>query len=279
MKRAFLQNILLIAIIIFLFVGPGIPALTYGQKEAVKKLSPEMHKEVPEGDYIAVSRDDMPKSPSYSDEGTNYFTVQVNVTMDGDNILGDAANEPSMAIDPTNPDKMVIGWRQFDTQASSFRQAGYAYTFDGGETWTFPGVIDPGVFRSDPVLASDSEGAFYYNSLTVSDGDFLCDVFIMPPGSTEWEEVTYALGGDKQWMIIDQTGGMGNGHIYAFWTSSYSICYPDQFTRSIDSGASFEDCVSISRVCRSGAHWLPTAEGYLVRSRLVRFWFYRFQVS
>ena len=51
-------------------------------------------------------------------------------------------NEPSMAIDPTNPDKMVIGWRQFNTVQNSFRQAGYAYTLDGGDTWTFPGVID-----------------------------------------------------------------------------------------------------------------------------------------
>ena len=52
----------------------------------------------------------------------------------GLNIVGDAANEPSIAMDPLNPDMMVIGWRQFDTISSNFRQAGYGYTTDGGLT-------------------------------------------------------------------------------------------------------------------------------------------------
>ena len=40
---------------------------------------------------------------------------------------------------------MVVGWRQFDSVSSNFRQAGYGYTGDGGSTWTFPGVFDSGV--------------------------------------------------------------------------------------------------------------------------------------
>ncbi len=94
-------------------------------------------------------------------------SVQVNVDSAGFNILGDAANEPSIAVDPTAPNRIVIGWRQFDTISSDFRQAGYAYSKDGGRSWTFPGVIQPGVFRSDPVLAADAEGHFYYYSLTI----------------------------------------------------------------------------------------------------------------
>lgn len=244
-KSTYVFNIFL-GLVICMFTSPQLLATTSGDNDTIKKVSPEMHHEIPEGEYLNISLDEMLKSPAYRDDGSNYITVQANVTWDGDNIIGDAANEPSIAIDPTNPDKMVIGWRQFDTQENSFRQAGYAYTFDGGDTWTFPGVIDPGVFRSDPVLAADSNGNIYYNSLTVLDGDFYCDVFIMRPGSTDWDEVTYAQGGDKQWMIVDQSGGIGNGHIYAFWTSSYSICFPDQFTRSIDAGESFEDCVTIT---------------------------------
>ncbi|HEY3246299.1 MAG TPA: hypothetical protein VGM03_23390, partial [Phycisphaerae bacterium] len=91
--------------------------------------------------------------------------VQVNVDADGNNIPGDAANEPSIAIDPTNPNRVVIGFRQFDNVMSNFRQAGYAYSTDAGATWTFPGVLDPGVFRSDPVLAANAEGTVYYYSL------------------------------------------------------------------------------------------------------------------
>src|SRR5678816_4784044 len=52
---------------------------------------------------------------------------QVNVNASGQNIAGDAANEPSMCIDPSNTNRMAIGWRQFDTVTSNFRQGGWAY--------------------------------------------------------------------------------------------------------------------------------------------------------
>ncbi len=94
-----------------------------------------------------------------------YRSIQVNVDRYGCNIPADAANEPSIAIDPTDPRKVVIGWRQFDTIESSFRQAGYAYSHDGGHTWVFPGSLTPGVFGSDPVLDSDAAGTIYYLSI------------------------------------------------------------------------------------------------------------------
>ena len=58
--------------------------------------------------------------------------MQVNVNAFGNNIAGDAANEPSIAVDPTDPLRIAIGWRQFDNVASDFRQAGWAFTADGG---------------------------------------------------------------------------------------------------------------------------------------------------
>lgn len=210
-------------------------------------INEAVHHEVPDDDYISNSVLDMEKSPAYKDRGSFYFTSQVNVDEDGNNIEGDAANEPSLAVDPTNPDRMAIGWRQFNSVNNNFRQAGYGYTLDGGETWTFPGVIEPGIFRSDPVLGSDSDGNFYYNSLTVDNQDnFWCDVFIIEEGSVDWDNGTFAQGGDKQWMAIDQTEGIGSGNIYSNWTSYYSICYPGYFTRSTDGGASYEDCEGIS---------------------------------
>jgi hypothetical protein len=81
-----------------------------------------------------------------------YTSYQVNLDANGNNIIGDAANEPSICIDPTNGNKMSIGWRQFDHVASNFRQAGFAYTANGGTTWTAPGVLQHNVFRSDPVF-------------------------------------------------------------------------------------------------------------------------------
>jgi hypothetical protein len=43
-----------------------------------------------------------------------FTSIQVNVDAAGANILGDAANEPSIAVDPNQPNRMAIGWRQFD---------------------------------------------------------------------------------------------------------------------------------------------------------------------
>src|SRR3954470_9563663 len=91
----------------------------------------------------------------------SFISYQVNVDANGNNIVGDAANEPSIAVDPTNGNKITIGWRQFDTYTSNFRQAGYGYSTDAGLTWHFPGTLQPGVFRSDPVLDSSDTGDFF----------------------------------------------------------------------------------------------------------------------
>ena len=81
-----------------------------------------------------------------------FTSYQANVDANGNNILGDAANEPSISVDPTNGNKMVIGWRQFDSIQSDFREAGWGYTTDGGIHWTFPGTLENNLFRSDPVI-------------------------------------------------------------------------------------------------------------------------------
>lgn len=198
-----------------------------------------------EGHYVPDLRDMQEKSPAYRVFSADIFTVQVNVDESGNNIVGDAANEPSITFDPTNPDRMAIGWRQFNTIGNSFRQAGIGYTNDGGLNWTFPGAIDAGVFRSDPVLRCDAEGNFYYNSLTASGGDYWCNVFKSEDGGASWDNGVFAQGGDKQWMSIDRSSSIGSGNIYAFWTGAYSICYPDFFTRSTDGNQSYEDCTSI----------------------------------
>src|SRR6266576_6604033 len=94
-----------------------------------------------------------------------FVSYQVNVDANGNNIVGDAANEPSISVDPTNHSHMTIGWRQFNTYTSNFRQGGWGYTTDGGIHWTFPGVLENNVFRSDPVTNSDETGTFFYLSL------------------------------------------------------------------------------------------------------------------
>jgi len=91
--------------------------------------------EIPDDPYLPPTAEPRPpssggpRSPRDPAQG-----VQVNVNDLGENIPGDAANEPSVAVDPTNPNNLVIGWRQFDNVASNFRQAGYAYSHDAVAT-------------------------------------------------------------------------------------------------------------------------------------------------
>jgi len=208
----------------------------------------EGHHEVPNDPYVPVARESQPTSPGARVSRDGYVSVQVNVNALGLNIIGDAANEPSMAVDPTNGFRMAIGWRQFDTVSSDFRQAGWGYTADGGRTWTFPGKIDAGVFRSDPVVDSDAGGNFYYNSLTADASltDFWCNVYKSTDGGASWDNGVYAYGGDKQWQEIDRTNGIGRGNIYAFWTRFFTCTGCNgHFTRSYDGGATFLDAIEI----------------------------------
>ncbi|MFL0354559.1 T9SS type A sorting domain-containing protein [Xanthomarina sp. GH4-25] len=203
----------------------------------------ELPKEIPDDAFIAVDRESMVKRASFSMNGNGFFTVQVNVDNDGNDMIGDAANEPSIAVDPTNPERIVIGWRQFDTIDSNFRQAGNAYSLDGGLTWTFPGVLSPGEFRSDPVLDFDKDGNLYYNSLRST---YACDVFKITDGGNDWGAPIPAQGGDKQWMRIDRTEGVGAGNNYSYWNAAFSTCGKEGFTRSTDGSNTFEDCVAVA---------------------------------
>src|SRR5215813_6573306 len=148
-----------------------------------------------------------------------FTSFQVNVDANGNNILGDAANESSITVDPTNHNRMAIGWRQFNSVQSDFRQGGYGYTTDGGTTWTFPGVLENNVFRSDPVTNSNEIGQFFYLSLQsdVNTSFFCDDLWRSTNGGQAWTLLSGergAGGGDKQWFTIDKTSGPGHGFQY-----------------------------------------------------------------
>ena len=84
----------------------------------------DIHKEVPDDSYIPVDRESMEKGSAYSVRGGDFFTSQVNVDGNGLDILGDAAIEPSIAVDPTNLDRYLIGMSQFYTVNTNFLQPG-----------------------------------------------------------------------------------------------------------------------------------------------------------
>jgi len=174
-----------------------------------------------------------------------FTSFQVNVDANGNNILGDAANESSITVDPTNHNRMAIGWRQFNSVQSDFRQGGWGFTTDAGTTWTFPGVLETNVFRSDPVLGSDEAGNFFYLSLLQSFCDNMYGSLDFGQTWTRLQPDGDAGGGDKQWFTIDKTpGGMGHGFQYQIWSTAAS-CSFGQFSRSTDGGVTWMNPISI----------------------------------
>ena len=137
---------------------------------------------------------------------------------------------------------MSIGWRQFNSVASNFREAGFAYTTNGGTRWIAPGVLENNVFRSDPVLNSDTVGRFFYLSLVQN---FFDDLWRSITGGQSWTRVGPADGGDKQWFTIDNTNSSGHGFQYQCWSTDGNNYGGRQFTRSTDGGLTWMDPINI----------------------------------
>ena len=181
-------------------------------------------------------------SPGLISQFGPYTSYQANVNASGNNIVGDAANEPSICVDPTNGNRMSIGWRQFDSVASNFRQAGVAHTINSGRTWSPRTVLQPNVFRSDPVLNSDNAGRFFYLSLLQT---FFDDLWRSLNGGQSWTFVAQASGGDKQWFTIDKTNSPGRGFQYQSWSSDGNNYGGRQFSRSTNGGLTWMNPIDI----------------------------------
>jgi hypothetical protein len=178
-----------------------------------------------------------------------FISYQVNVDQNGQNILGDAANECAISVDPTNGSKMTIAWRQFNDVTSNFRQGGWGYTTDGGVHWTFPGVLQNNIFRSDPVTQSDEVGQFFYLSLqSNAQQSFFCDdLWRSTNGGQTWTEQSpdRSAGGDKEWLTIDRTTGPGHGFQYQINDSANCAFTSAAFQRSTNGGMTWQTPVTL----------------------------------
>ncbi len=190
----------------------------------------------------AVAAPILAVSPALVSSFGPYTSYQVNVDANGNNRVGDAANEPSICVDRNNPSRMSIGWRQFNSVGSNFREAGFAYTTNGGTRWIAPGALENNVFRSDPVLNSDTAGHFFYLSLLEN---FFDDLWRSITGGQSWTRLGPADGGDKQWFTIDNTNSAGRGFQYQYWSTDGNNYGGRQFTRSSDNGLTWMNPINI----------------------------------
>ena len=181
---------------------------------------------------------------SSSLDGTSVLSPAVVVDQDPN---AASQNEPAIAIDPSNPDRIVVGMNDYVSRTWSCTIAGtpcsalgdaYSgayFSNDGGATWcctpTDPehlGTMIPGVHRltggiydagGDPSLAFDSAGHVFYaglgfdrtappNTVTVNKGTFDAD------GALSWGAPTFinpttapSTLNDKEWIAVDSHVG------------------------------------------------------------------------
>ena len=172
-------------------------------------------------------------------------------------------NEPMVAINPTNYDKLVVG---YNDQRSGYYHVGWSWSDNAGVSWTRGGEIAMSGYNSsaDPVVAFDNAGTAYlsgiaYNSTTTpgylgqdgsiflaksNDGGHTFTVFqkIVAYGSG------YTPHLDKPWMAINPA----NNHIYLAWARRQNAwnqateAMTIWLTRSTDGGTTFSTPIQVS---------------------------------
>lgn len=141
------------------------------------------------------------------------------------NISGDISpqNEPSVRISRSNPDVVVAAWRDFRLgwqEPNVIRRIGYAYSHDGGLTWSESQLLpDPNpnhLSQSDPVLTSDSEGNFYLSSTSrqpVANYNREMLIYKSTDNGQTFNYYSTAVPGsglqgeDKEWIFCDPVPG------------------------------------------------------------------------
>ncbi len=206
---------------------------------------------------------------------------------DGDSDSNDGGafrqgNEPTLAIDPTNPDLVVAGWNDYCDADLGGGWQGIAFSTDRGETWMpskipgYPsdtsaeGIASPLHLRQheagDPLLAFDSHGDLFaggiaFNRVNPQNGDVWVATYANHPHPSGYPkdylrtvvvgQGTPALNGifeDKPSLEVDRTGGRFDGNVYICWSRFVGAGGRTKiyFSRSTDSAATFSNPIALS---------------------------------
>jgi hypothetical protein len=155
--------------------------------------------------------------------------------------------EPSIDINPLNPENVVAAWIDYRIDGSA--KLAFGYSFDGGVTWNdgiFPSLIGGFPYQGDPSVASDREGNFYISFISFNpSGGYTGGIFVAKStdGGVTWPSIIRLddddVFDDKPYIAIDKTTGQNSGNIYVVWNdvwpTNHILC-----SRSTDQGNSFQ---------------------------------------
>src|SRR5712692_1613369 len=138
--------------------------------------------------------------------------------------------EPSIAVNPANPNNLVAGFHDLFPKTQDF-VCRFTFTTDGGSNWTRGGATPlqtSGNFCSDPAIAADASGTFFYSYLDINFGAQHSDVDVAKStdGGQTFSTFTVAVKSqtavdfpDKEYIAADAgTNSPFKGNIYVTWT-------------------------------------------------------------
>lgn len=159
-------------------------------------------------------------------------------------------NEPSICMDPQNPNRLVAGANTNKFFISS----------DGGFNWS-PGTLTSPEFGvwGDPCIIVDTAGDFYFLHLSNPTNGSWIDRIVSQKFDfdiLEWNDGSYmgkngSKAQDKEWAVVDSA----NNNIYVTWTQfdAYGTSDPNffsniLFSKSTDAGETWSEAMQINQV-------------------------------
>lgn len=191
-----------------------------------------------------------------------------NVLIGEDNVLrGMGYCEPSISINPKNPDNIVAG---------AVLDAVF-YSEDGGKTWIGDTLVSSFGVWGDPVLVSDTAGHHYYLHLSDPTGENWSSEEILDriviqkstDGGKTWSNGSYTglahpKDQDKHWVAVDPK----TNAIYVTWTQFDDYGNEDPafesnilFSKSLDGGESWSEAFAINEIPGNCLDGDSTTEG------------------
>ena len=153
-----------------------------------------------------------------------------NIQVNSDTLT--TCSEPSIALNPTNPDNLVIG----------VNNTYFLPTFDGGNTWTEGKMFSSFGVWGDPSLTFDLDGNLYFAHLSGEpplSGRWADRIVIQKStdGGLTWSDGTYTglnrpKFEDKEWISVDMTNSPYSNNLYVAWTEFDKIFDPDPVYKS-----------------------------------------------